>query len=105
LPPTADPNPGTTGSGAGAPTDRAVPAGVPPQPRSPSGGPVAPMPPLPVRPPGPHPMDDPAPPRGTARWTDPGAVAAQEAQRARCGSDQRATDLSSARLLRPTPRP
>ncbi|WP_246631430.1 MinD/ParA family ATP-binding protein [Pseudonocardia nigra] len=43
------------------------------------------------------------PPRGTPRWTDPGAVAAQEAQRAR--SDSERPDLSSARLLRPTKRP
>jgi MinD-like ATPase involved in chromosome partitioning or flagellar assembly len=45
------------------------------------------------------------PARGNARWTDPAAVAAQEAQRARSGTEQEATDLSSARLLRPTARP
>ncbi|MHA6624350.1 nucleotide-binding protein [Pseudonocardia sichuanensis] len=50
------------------------------------------------------------PPRGTARWIDPGAVAAQEAQRARsahgAGDDgQRPTDLATARVLRPTRRP
>lgn len=55
----------------------------------------------------------PTPPRG-ARWTDPGAVAAQEAQRARSGAASGlgspgiggpGTDLSSARLLRPARRP
>ena len=49
----------------------------------------------------------PAGPRSRG-WTDPAAVAAQEAQQARSGSDQRhqeTTDLSSARLLRQTPRP
>jgi MinD-like ATPase involved in chromosome partitioning or flagellar assembly len=49
------------------------------------------------------------PPRGTARWIDPGAVAAQEAQRARSGAvggiGDLPADLSSARLLRPTRRP
>ncbi len=46
------------------------------------------------------------PPRGTARWIDPGAVAAQEAQRARSDDGgQRPTDLSTARVLRPTRRP
>ncbi|MCO1656753.1 MinD/ParA family protein [Pseudonocardia sp. S2-4] len=45
------------------------------------------------------------PPQG-ARWTDPGAIAAQEAQRARSGSQVAADpDLSSARLLRATKRP
>jgi MinD-like ATPase involved in chromosome partitioning or flagellar assembly len=46
----------------------------------------------------------PTPPQG-ARWTDPGAVAAQEAQRARSGSQVADPDLSSARLLRTTKRP
>jgi MinD-like ATPase involved in chromosome partitioning or flagellar assembly len=55
----------------------------------------------------------PTPPRGVGRWVDPGAVAAQEAQRARSGmvgsgmgalGDDLA-DLSSARLLRPLKRP
>jgi MinD-like ATPase involved in chromosome partitioning or flagellar assembly len=46
------------------------------------------------------------PPRGTARWIDPGAVAAQEAQRARSGdAAQRPTDLSTARVLWPMRRP
>jgi MinD-like ATPase involved in chromosome partitioning or flagellar assembly len=80
--------------------------------------PVSPIRPGQSRPPGP-----PTPPRGTARWVDPGAVAAQEAQRARSlasgtGEVQRArsvapvprpadppADLSSARLLRPAKRP
>ncbi len=55
----------------------------------------------------------PTPPRGLGRWVDPGAVAAQEAQRARSGMVSSGigapgddpTDLSSARLLRPTKRP
>ncbi len=42
------------------------------------------------------------PPRGTARWTDPGAVAAQEAQQAR---NPGTSDLSSVRLLKPAKRP
>jgi MinD-like ATPase involved in chromosome partitioning or flagellar assembly len=41
--------------------------------------------------------------RDVGRWTDPGAVAAQEAQRTRADSDESA-DLSSARLLRPNRR-
>jgi MinD-like ATPase involved in chromosome partitioning or flagellar assembly len=47
------------------------------------------------------------PPRGAARWTDPTAVAAQEAQRARSsgGTEPPGTDLSSAQLLRPAKRP
>ncbi|MGI5125910.1 MinD/ParA family ATP-binding protein [Pseudonocardia sp. CA-107938] len=46
-------------------------------------------------------------PRSTARWTDPGAVAAQQAQRARANghADVPGTDLSSARLLRTVKRP
>jgi MinD-like ATPase involved in chromosome partitioning or flagellar assembly len=55
----------------------------------------------------------PTPPRGVGRWVDPGAVAAQEAQRARSGlvssglevPGHPSTDLSSARLLRPAKRP
>jgi MinD-like ATPase involved in chromosome partitioning or flagellar assembly len=55
----------------------------------------------------------PTPARGTARWVDPCAVAAQEAQRARSGAVASGTglmggpasDLSSARLLRPSRRP
>jgi MinD-like ATPase involved in chromosome partitioning or flagellar assembly len=55
-----------------------------------------------------RPAPDPAsyaPARGAPRWTDPGAVAAQEAQRARSDTDPPTSDLSSARLLRPTKRP
>ena len=46
-------------------------------------------------------------PRRPAGWTEPGAVAAQEAQRARTGQqvDLGGGDLSSARLLRPSKRP
>jgi len=44
------------------------------------------------------------PPRGNARWIDPGAVAAQEAQRARSGRAAR-PDLTTARVLTPTRRP
>ncbi len=49
-------------------------------------------------------------PRSTARWTDPGAVAAQQAQRARSAQanghvEAPGTDLSSARLLRVVKRP
>jgi len=42
--------------------------------------------------------------RDVGRWTDPGAVAAQEAQRTRAGSDPDAADLSTARLLKPNRR-
>jgi MinD-like ATPase involved in chromosome partitioning or flagellar assembly len=69
----------------------------------PSGVPPA-APPVPASVPAGSVHGLPTPPRGTARWTDPGAVAAQEAQRARSDQDP-ATDLSSARLLRPTRRP
>jgi MinD-like ATPase involved in chromosome partitioning or flagellar assembly len=52
----------------------------------------------------------PTPPHGVGRWTDPVAVAAQEAQQARnvaAHPPQQLppADLSSARLLRPTKRP
>jgi MinD-like ATPase involved in chromosome partitioning or flagellar assembly len=45
--------------------------------------------------------------RGVGRWTDPGAVAAQEAHRARTAEAALTDDaaLSSARLLRPSKRP
>ncbi|WP_346270968.1 AAA family ATPase [Pseudonocardia sp.] len=45
--------------------------------------------------------------RGVGRWTDPGAVAAQEAHRARAAEAALTDDaaLSSARLLRPSKRP
>ncbi|GAA4557380.1 MinD/ParA family ATP-binding protein [Pseudonocardia xishanensis] len=42
--------------------------------------------------------------RDVGRWTDPGAVAAQEAQRSRADSDVDGTDLSTARLLKPSRR-
>jgi MinD-like ATPase involved in chromosome partitioning or flagellar assembly len=57
-----------------------------------------------------HPPDEAVParprtlPRGTARWVDPGAVAAQEAQQARSGDGER-PDLTNARVLVPTRRP
>ena len=91
--PPADSSPNGSGPAAGMPWGHAVPSGdrtsdaqaTPAQPwRSSQAG-----------------------PRGRG-WTDPAAVAAQEAQRARSGSDQHhqeTTDLSSARLLRQTPRP
>ncbi len=49
------------------------------------------------------PADSRTPPRG-ARWIDPGAVAAQEAQRARSGRASR-PDLTTARVLTQTRRP
>jgi len=52
-----------------------------------------------------RPQNPVTPGRGSGRWTDPGAVAAQEAQRARSSVDGLASDLSSARLLRPVKRP
>ncbi|HXV92443.1 MAG TPA: AAA family ATPase, partial [Pseudonocardia sp.] len=84
-------------SAAVAPSEGSRPA-VEADPRtSPAGIPVT----RPVSP------ADPAPPvRGTARWVDPGAVAARDAQRARSDSEERSpADLSSARLLRPSRRP
>jgi MinD-like ATPase involved in chromosome partitioning or flagellar assembly len=44
------------------------------------------------------------PMRDVGRWTDPSAVAAQEAQRARTGEQDPEVDLSSAYLLRPNRR-
>ena len=46
----------------------------------------------------------PRPIRDVGRWTDPGAVAAQEAQRSRADSDAESADLSTARLLKPSRR-
>ena len=81
-PPGSVPPPGAAGSGAGGGPDTG------PRPVTVDGR-----------------IGPPTPPRG-ARWTDPGAVAAQEAQRARSDAvGERATDLSSARLLRPARRP
>jgi MinD-like ATPase involved in chromosome partitioning or flagellar assembly len=52
-----------------------------------------------------QPVEPRTPPRGTARWIDPGAMAAQEAQRARSGRASR-PDLTNARvLLAPTRKP
>ncbi|MFR9801632.1 AAA family ATPase [Pseudonocardia sp. RS010] len=42
--------------------------------------------------------------RDVGRWTDPGAVAAREAQQARADSDADLADLSTARLLKPSRR-
>ncbi|WP_443719763.1 nucleotide-binding protein [Pseudonocardia terrae] len=42
--------------------------------------------------------------RDVGRWTDPGAVAAQEAQQARADSNADVADLSTARLLKPSKR-
>ncbi|HET6259606.1 AAA family ATPase [Pseudonocardia sp.] len=102
---------GGGGPVAGTPTDRPEPSGsradVPPPAAYPpvTGPAAAPMPHRPGRVAiGPERIGPRTPPRN-ARWIDPAAVAAQEAQRARSGSEQVATDLSSARLLRPTARP
>ena len=85
-----------------------------PEPRSRRSGtfPVGPEPPTrdpaapPRRPAGVRRSNRRTPPRGSARWTEPGAVAAQEAQRARSGGGELADpSLSSARLLRPAKRP
>jgi MinD-like ATPase involved in chromosome partitioning or flagellar assembly len=86
----------------------------PPWTPPPSTGPIPAGPP-PARPPGPPPARPPvsaphpgdSPPRGTARWTDPAAMAAQEAQHARSEQavERPNADLSSARLLRPAKRP
>jgi MinD-like ATPase involved in chromosome partitioning or flagellar assembly len=53
--------------------------------------------------PAPRPM--PREPRPAARWVEPGALAAQQAQRERTGEIARGGDLASARLLRPGRRP
>ncbi|HVH24656.1 MAG TPA: AAA family ATPase [Pseudonocardia sp.] len=80
--------------GAGAPTS--APPAPPTPPRPPAVRAVA-VPPVS------DPIDRPA--RSAGRWTDPGAVAAQEAQRARSSADGLGAELSSARLLRPAKRP
>lgn len=75
-----------------------APAAVPPPiTEQPAPPPQAALPPLPV-------TSVDTPPRGTARWTDPGAVAAQEAQQAR-NPYASTSDLSSARLLKHVKRP
>jgi MinD-like ATPase involved in chromosome partitioning or flagellar assembly len=53
---------------------------------------------------GARPAEPRTPARGTARWIDPGAMAAQEAQRVRSGDAAR-PDLATARVLAPTRRP
>jgi MinD-like ATPase involved in chromosome partitioning or flagellar assembly len=53
--------------------------------------------------PAPRPM--PEEPRPAARWVEPGALAAQQAQHARTGEIARNGELASARLLRPGRRP
>ncbi|GEL16382.1 MinD/ParA family ATP-binding protein [Pseudonocardia asaccharolytica] len=97
------PNP-PHGAGPGAPrrTEPGTPAQAAPPPAEPPAGPpsAGPLPPPPA--------PSPRPPRPSGSgWTDPGAVAAQEAQRARIGEADLAgaADLSSARLLRPSKRP
>ena len=109
VPPTTADDSVTTRTSPAAPTRGLPPGGMPPGARSAPGGPTPVVPPAE----GPHPVGMPpavrAPgarprtgPRDVPHWTDPVAVAAQEAQRAR--SPER-TDLSSARLLRNTKRP
>jgi MinD-like ATPase involved in chromosome partitioning or flagellar assembly len=93
-PPAAPPPRHTNPPFASVPPAGPAPAPVPPQ-QAPAG-PQEPSP-LPSAP-----AD--TPPRAATRWTDPGAVAAQEAQQAR-NPDQANPDLSSARLLRPSKRP
>jgi MinD-like ATPase involved in chromosome partitioning or flagellar assembly len=56
--------------------------------------PEEPTPPAPTRRPEPE-------PRTAARWVEPGALAAQQAQRARIGGLADGNELGSARLLRP----
>ncbi|WP_433289997.1 AAA family ATPase [Pseudonocardia sp. CA-142604] len=89
----ADASPNGSGAAAGMPWGHAVPGGD-----RPSDAQATP----------PHPWRSSGAGPRSRGWTDPAAVAAQEAQQARSGSDQRhqeTTDLSSARLLRQTPRP
>ena len=111
-------------SGEAAAPHRAVTDPAATRPPRPSGEAAAPhravTDPAATRPPrpsgeaaAPHRINPPTPPRGVGRWVDPGAVAAQEAQRARSGlvssgfeaPGDHPTDLSSARLLRPAKRP
>jgi MinD-like ATPase involved in chromosome partitioning or flagellar assembly len=111
-PSVADPAAGTWPGGAApwagaAPPNTADQAGV--RPAAPAPGPPPPVRPAAVRTPPPaaasRPQNPVVPGRGSGRWTDPGAVAAQEAQRARSSVDGLVSDLSSARLLRPVKRP
>ena len=125
--PTAPAGSASVASGPPTPAAPAGPAPGGPIPTAPAGpmlvGPVAPgaTDPVPMRPvpatappapPPPTPLGVPAAgsmpvgaERRAVRWTDPGAVAAQEAQRARSSVDGLVSDLSSARLLRPPKRP
>jgi MinD-like ATPase involved in chromosome partitioning or flagellar assembly len=57
------------------------------------------------RPAEPAPPARPEEPRPAARWVEPGALAAQQAQRARTGELRDRGDLNTARLLRPARRP
>ncbi|MDT7697009.1 MAG: hypothetical protein QOI75_6376 [Pseudonocardiales bacterium] len=57
------------------------------------------------RPAEPAPAPRPEEPRPAARWVEPGALAAQQAQRARTGELRDRGDLNTARLLRPARRP
>jgi MinD-like ATPase involved in chromosome partitioning or flagellar assembly len=82
------------------------PAAPDPGPQPPTSAGLATAPALPGDTPGPPPTRPTSTgPRRAGRWTDPGAVAAQEAQRARSSVDGLvASELSSARLLRPSRR-
>lgn len=115
-PPDSDPAPGVSESRAAGPDivrpDAAGPP-VAPEARGPSYGPAAPHR-IEGEAAAPHRSSPPlTPPRGVGRWVDPGAVAAQEAQRVRSGMvgsgtgalSDNPSDLSSARLLRPLKRP
>lgn len=97
-PPRVTQRPGGTGP---VPPFASVPPASAPPPTPPAPSPSLPAPRSQAAPPLPAaPVD--TPPRGTARWTDPGAVAAQEAQQAR---NPGTSDLSSVRLLKPAKRP
>ncbi|MCW0215675.1 MAG: AAA family ATPase [Pseudonocardia sp.] len=93
--PTPRPN-GPVGNGA---VENGARRGSPPapDPDAPGTGPIETVPP----------QEQARAARGVGRWTDPGAVAAQEAHRARTAEAALTddADLSSARLLRPSKRP
>jgi MinD-like ATPase involved in chromosome partitioning or flagellar assembly len=91
--------PETWTNGRYAPPEEATPTGYRepvvaswPEPEAPR--PAEPAPPAP-----------PEEPRPAARWVEPGALAAQQAQRARTGELRDRGDLNTARLLRPARRP
>jgi MinD-like ATPase involved in chromosome partitioning or flagellar assembly len=91
--------PETWTDGRYAPPEEAVPTGY----REPV---VASWPePEDPRPAEPAPVARPEEPRPAARWVEPGALAAQQAQRARTGELRDRGDLNTARLLRPAHRP